>query len=382
MARMNEPLESLDAAGAAMPAGLAFTSDARPGIRRERRGKGFSYRDAQGRLVRDAGEIARIRKLAIPPAYVDVWICPRPDGHLQATGRDARGRKQYRYHPQWREERDCGKYNRMRDFAAALPAIRRRVAADLKAPPLSRQRVLATMVRLLDTTFIRVGNDEYARENGSFGLTTLRNRHARLVQDALVLSFRGKSGVLQEVQVRDPQVIEVVRSCLHLPGQELFQYRDGNGELRTVGSGDINSYLQDMAGGRFTAKDFRTWHGTVMAWQALRKACAAAQAGDGAAVGAGAPRFTMKEWLATVARRLGNTPAVCRKAYIHTDVLHAAVLLTSRGADLEGLHRRMAAPISARRGLCVAERALLAFLASAPSPQRKAGRRPHRVPAR
>ena len=375
MARMNESLESLDAASPMVPAGLVFTNDARPGIRRERRGKGFSYRDAQGCLVRDKQEITRIRKLAIPPAYVDVWICPQPDGHLQATGRDARGRKQYRYHPQWREERDCGKYNRMRDFAAALPAIRRRVAADLKAPPLSRQRELATMVRLLDTTFIRVGNDEYARENGSFGLTTLRNRHARLLQNGLVLSFRGKSGVLHEVEVRDAKVIEVVRSCLHLPGQELFQYRDGNGTVRTVGSSDINNYLQDIAGGHFTAKDFRTWHGTVIAWQALRKACAAPQAGE-------ASRFTMKEWLTTVACKLGNTPAVCRKAYIHTEVLHAAVLLSSRGADLEGLHRRMAVPILMRRGLCVAERALLAFLASASSPQGKAGRRPHRVPAR
>jgi len=372
MARMNESLESLDAASPLVPAGLVFTNDARPGIRRERRGKGFSYRDAQGRLLRDKQEIMRIRKLAIPPAYVDVWICPQPDGHLQATGRDARGRKQYRYHPQWREERDCGKYNRMRDFAAALPAIRRRVAADLKAPPLSRQRVLAPMVRLLDTTFIGVGNDEYARENGSFGLTTLRNRHARLLKDGLVLSFRGKSGVLHEVEVRDTKVIEVVRSCLHLPGQELFQYRDGNGTVRTVGSSDINNYLQDVAGGHFTAKDFRTWHGTVIAWQALRKACAAARAGE-------APRFTMKEWLTTVACKLGNTPAVCRKAYIHTDVLHAAVLLSSRGADLEGLHRRMAAPILMRRGLCVAERALLAFLASASTPQSKAGRRPHRI---
>ncbi len=353
-----------------MPAGLAFTSDDRPGIRRERRGKGFSYRDAQGRLVRDAEEIARIRKLAIPPAYEDVWICSRPNGHLQATGRDARGRKQYRYHPQWRVERDSGKYNRLREFADALPAIRRRIAADLKAPPLSRQRVLATMVRLLDTTFIRVGNDEYARENGSFGLTTLRTRHARIEQGALKLSFRGKSGVLQEVEVRDPSVIQVVRSCLHLPGQELFQYKDEKGAVHTIDSGDINAYLCQMAGCRFTAKDFRTWHGTVLAWQALRKACDDAQK-------EGAPRFTMKEWLAGVAQNLGNTPAVCRKAYIHTEVLQAAIQLTTRGADLTHLHTRMAAPISAKRGLALAERALLAYLAGAPAQSRKAG--PKRV---
>ncbi|RYX94017.1 MAG: DNA topoisomerase IB [Comamonadaceae bacterium] len=341
-----------------MPAGLAFTSDDRPGIRRVRSGKGFAYRDARGQLLKNKDEIARIRKLAIPPAYKDVWICPRPNGHLQATGRDARGRKQYRYHPQWRVERDSGKYNRLLDFAKALPGIRRRIAADLKAPPLSRERVLATMVRLLDTTFIRVGNDEYARENGSFGLTTLRNRHAKFVNGELRLSFRGKSGVLHEVKVNDPRVVQVVRSCLHLPGQELFQYKDDNGNPRTVGSSDINDYLHDLAGERFTAKDFRTWHGTVLAWQSLSKTCASMETDPAA-------KFTMKEWLACVSSRLGNTPAVCRKAYIHTQVLEAAVLMSKKDADLSALQQKMGAPVAAKRGLSVGERALLGFLSAA-----------------
>ncbi|MBC7434545.1 MAG: DNA topoisomerase IB [Bdellovibrionales bacterium] len=340
-----------------MPAGLAYTSDNKPGFRRVRSGKGFAYRDARGKLLRDAEEIARIRKLAIPPAYQDVWICPRPNGHLQATGRDARGRKQYRYHPQWRVERDSGKYNRLLDFAKALPVLRRRIAADLKAPALSFERVLATMVRLLDTTFIRVGNDEYARENGSFGLTTLRNRHVKLASGELTLSFRGKSGVLQEMKVQDARVVQVVRSCLHLPGQELFQYKDDKGECRTVGSSDINDYLHECCGERFTAKDFRTWHGTVLAWRSLAKAAVTMETDP-------AVKFTMKNWLASVAERLGNTPAVCRKAYIHTQVLEAAILMAQRGADLSALKAQVNAAVATRRGLTVAERALLGFLAA------------------
>lgn len=357
MARTKEQLEPLAAEPREMPAGLAYTSDNKPGIRRIRSGKGFAYRDARGRLLRDTDEISRIRKLAIPPAYQDVWICPRPNGHLQATGRDARGRKQYRYHPKWRVERDSGKYNRLLDFARALPALRRRIAADLKAPPLSRERVLATMARLLDTTFIRVGNDEYARENGSFGLTTLRNRHVKIANGELTLSFRGKSGVLHEVKVSDARVVQVVRTCLHLPGQELFQYKDDRGECRTVGSGDINDYLHECCGERFTAKDFRTWHGTVIAWQSLART-AVAMENDPAA------KFTMKDWLSSVSGRLGNTPAVCRKAYIHTRVLNAAILMSQRGCDLSALQAQVNAPVGARRGLSVAERALLGFLAA------------------
>ena len=357
MARIKESPEPLAALPREMPAGLAYTSDNKPGYRRVRSGKGFAYRDARGKLLRNAGEIARIRKLAIPPAYQDVWICPRPNGHLQATGRDARGRKQYRYHPQWRVERDSGKYNRLLDFAKALPVLRRRIAADLKAPALSFERVLATMVRLLDTTFIRVGNDEYARENGSFGLTTLRNRHVKLASGELTLSFRGKSGVLHEVKVQDARVVQVVRSCLHLPGQELFQYKDDKVECRTVGSSDINDYLHECCGERFTAKDFRTWHGTVLAWRSLAKAAVTMETDP-------AVKFTMKNWLASVAERLGNTPAVCRKAYIHTQVLEAAILMAQRGADLSALKAQVNAAVATRRGLTVAERALLGFLAA------------------
>ena len=368
MARMKEQLEPLAAMPREMPAGLAYTSDAKPGIRRVRSGQGFAYRDARGHLLRDQEEIARIRKLAIPPAYQDVWICPRPNGHLQATGRDARGRKQYRYHPQWRVERDSGKYSRLLDFAKALPALRRRIAADLKAPPLSRDRVLATMARLLDTTFIRVGNDEYARENGSFGLTTLRNHHAKISNGELTLSFRGKSGVLHEVKVADSRVVKVVRSCLHLPGQELFQYKDDKGGCRTVGSGDINDYLHECCGERFTAKDFRTWHGTVLAWKSLAKVAVAMESDPAA-------KFTMKDWLACVSTRLGNTPAVCRKAYIHTQVLEAAILMSQRGADLSALQAQINAPVAARRGLSMAERALLGFLPAQQGTQRGTKRR-------
>ncbi|MBG9389674.1 DNA topoisomerase IB [Caenimonas aquaedulcis] len=309
-----------EAAGpeAGVPAGLFFSSDSEPGISRVRKGDSFAYRDAKGRWLRDEAEIARIRKLAIPPAYTDVWICPSPHGHLQATGRDARGRKQYRYHPRWREERDSGKFDRLLAFAQVLPRIRRQVKRDLEDNSHSRDLVLATIVRLLDTTYIRVGNDQYAKENGSFGLTTLRNRHARIEGDRVKLSFRGKSGVRHEVQVRDPRVARVVRRCLHLPGQELFQYKDDAGEVRSVSSGDVNDYLHAVCGERFTAKDFRTWHGSVLALDTVRTLCLKAEP------------FTIKQVLAEVSASLGNTPAVCRKAYIHPGVLDLALELCGK----------------------------------------------------
>ena len=335
-----------------VPAGLVYSSDADPGITRVRRGKNFSYRDAQGRTVRDEATLGRIRKLAIPPAYESVWICARPNGHLQATGRDARGRKQYRYHATWRLERDTGKFDRLLQFSGALPGLRRKVQQQLKQTGHSRELVLATIVRLLDTTLIRVGNEQYAQENGSFGLTTLRNRHVRISGDTLKLSFKGKSGVRHDVEVKDPRVLRVVRRCLHLPGQELFQYRDDGGELRAVGSGDVNDFLDSLCPERFTAKDFRTWHGSVLALETLRKFC-----------GAGGDSFTLKQLLAEVAGSLGNTPAVCRKAYVHPSVLELGIKLSAlKGQALFDNHVPPAK--AGGKGLSAAEKRLVALLAS------------------
>ena len=335
-----------EAAGseAGIPAGLSYSSDSEPGITRVRKGSGFAYRDAQGHWIRDPVQLARIRKLAIPPAYTSVWICPSPNGHLQATGRDARGRKQYRYHELWRAERDTGKFERLLAFAQVLPLLRRQVRRHLEDTAHSRELVLATIVQLLDTTLVRVGNDQYVRENGSYGLTTLRNRHARVEGDAVRLSFRGKSGVRHEVEIKDPRVSKVVRRCLHLPGQELFQYRDSAGELRSVSSGDVNDFLHQLCGERFTAKDFRTWHGSVLALETWRTLCAS-----------GEP-VTIKEVLGRVSAVLGNTPAVCRKAYIHPEVLALCTQRADAGFDSE------AAPARPVRGLVAAEQRLLAFL--------------------
>jgi DNA topoisomerase I len=328
-----------------IPAGLVYSSDSEPGLTRVKRGKGFAYLDSNRRAIRDPAQLERIRKLAIPPAYQSVWICPSPDGHLQATGIDARGRKQYRYHPRWREERDTGKFDRLIEFASVLPRLRRQVAKDLQGNEHSRERVVATIVWLLDTTLARVGNDQYAKENGSFGLTTLRNRHARFEGGNLKLSFRGKSGVRQEMEVQDPRVLKVVRKCLHLPGQELFQYLDDSGVARSVSSGDVNDYLQAVCGERFTAKDFRTWHGSVLALETLR---ALHLSGD---------RFAIKELLARVASALGNTPAVCRKAYIHPDVLELGMRLIAKSDyPVEWTVKRN------RRDLTAAEQRLVDFL--------------------
>jgi DNA topoisomerase-1 len=342
------------------PARLVYVSDAMPGIRRERRGDAFVYRDSEGRTLVDPEALARIRRLAIPPAYTDVWICPIADGHLQATARDARGRKQYRYHPQWREQRDADKFDRLIAFGRALPRVRARVARDLAAggrgAP-SREVVLATIVQLLDTTFLRVGNDEYARSNGSYGLTTLRDRHAGIKGSRLRLSFRGKSGVRHEVEIDDPRIARVVRRCQAIPGQELFQYVDADGSVRSVGSGDVNDYLGEAAGGeRFTAKDFRTWHGTVQALELTRLACSGAP--EGKTTGAG----IAQQVLAEVARRLGNTPAVCRKAYIHPRVLELGKALGGNAEAMQALSGRLGAGKRRTRGLQAAEWRLLAFL--------------------
>jgi DNA topoisomerase-1 len=298
---------------AAQAASLRYVSDARPGIRRHRRGGGFSYLGPDGQPVRDPDTLARIRSLAIPPAWTKVWICPLPHGHLQATGRDARGRKQYRYHPRWREVRDAAKFERMIWFGAALPRIRRRVLRDLALAGMPRPKVLATLVLLLETTLIRVGNEEYVRDNGSFGLTTFRNRHAVVRGTTTQFRFPGKSGIVHAVEVTDARLARVVRRCQELPGHELFQYLDDAGEPQAVDSADVNAYLREISGEDFTAKDFRTWAGTIHA------ACALLEIGDRPS--ASRRKRAVAQAMKTVAQRLGNTPAICRKCYVHPLIL-------------------------------------------------------------
>lgn len=351
---------------AAQAHGLVYVTDEMPGFSRIRRGSSFRYRDTEGRWLRDIDQIARIRQLAIPPAYTKVWICPLPHGHLQATGFDARGRKQYRYHAQWRTLKDDTKFERLEDFGRILPRIRARVARDL-APspraPLSRSVVLATLVRLLDTTFLRVGNAEYASSNGSYGLTTLRTRHARTRGTSITLRFRGKGGVPQEAKLDDPQVAKVVRRLQHLPGQELFQHLDEDGAPRTLSSTDVNDYLREASGGDFTAKDFRTWHGTVQALELTRLACATAPS-DAARIDetTTGQRYGAKEIIGTVARQLGNTPAVCRKAYIHPAVLALGAALADDVEALQATWAELAGHTARRNRLQMAESRLLVFL--------------------
>jgi DNA topoisomerase I len=304
-----DPIESAQAAG------LRYVADTTPGIRRRRAGRSFAYLGVDGQPVRDRETLARIKSLAIPPAWTDVWICPSPRGHVQATGRDARGRKQYRYHPRWQQTRDETKYERMLAFGQALPLIRERVEQDLARPGLPREKVLATVVKLLETTLIRVGNDEYARQNRSFGLTTLKNRHVKVEGASLRFRFRGKSGITHEIGLRDRRLAGVVKRCQELPGQELLQYVDDEGQPRDVGSADVNEYLRAIAGDEFTAKDFRTWAGTVLAAQALE----AVEAFDDQAQ---AKKNVMRA-IESVAERLGNTPSVCRKCYVHPAVIEA-----------------------------------------------------------
>ena len=304
-----EPTESARAAG------LHYTSDTKAGIRRLRRGSKFYYVGTTGKLIRNEQELRRIRSLVIPPAWTEVWVCPDPRGHLQATGRDARGRKQYRYHPRWREVRDETKYHRLIAFAQALPAIRARTAADLKRPRLSREKVLATVVQLLEKTLIRVGNDEYAKQNQSFGLTTMRDGHVDVSGGRVKFSFRGKSGVSHAIDLNDRRLARIVKACRDIPGYDLFQYYDAHGERHAIGSGDVNAYLKEITGQDFTSKDFRTWAGTVLAAQLLK-------AFEGFGSDAQAKRNIVQA-VESVAKRLGNTKAVCRKCYIHPAVFDA-----------------------------------------------------------
>jgi DNA topoisomerase I len=324
-----EPMAAVEPNASAAVAGLRYVNDARlPGIRRLGRSR-VRYVDADGRTVSDRTVIARIKSLAIPPAWTDVWICPDERGHVQATGRDARGRKQYRYHPRWREVRDEVKYGRLLEFAAALPKLRSRVAADLRGTKLSREKVIATIVALLEKTLIRVGNEEYARANRSYGLTTMRNAHAKVAGSSVRFEFRGKSGIVHSVGLQDARLARTVKACRDLPGYELFQYVDDNGERCAIGSADVNDYVRDACGEAFTAKDFRTWAGTVIVARALADAPRPASAAGG--------RRAIVRAIEESARRLGNTVAVCRKSYVHPAVLEAFL-----DGDVIGAARRRA----------------------------------------
>lgn len=310
------PVElALDPEEASKAAHLRYVSDAKRGIIRKRWGRNFRYFDPSGQPIRDERTLARIKSLAIPPAWTRVWICPIPNGHLQATGRDAKGRKQSRYHPRWREVRDETKYERMRIFGEWLPRIRERVEHDLGLHGLPREKVLAAIVRMLETTFIRVGNQEYARENHSYGLTTLRNKHVDVDGSTVHFKFRGKSGRLHTIDLNDRRLARIVKRCLDLPGYELFQYIDPDGQPRTIDAGDVNEYLKEITGQPFTAKDFRTWAGSVLACSFLLEF--EAFASDTQA------KKNVVQAIKSVAERLGNTPAVCRKCYVHPAILES-----------------------------------------------------------
>lgn len=340
-------------------ASLRHVSDADPGIRRVRSGRGFAYRDPNGTLIRRSSELARVRSLAIPPAWRDVWICPRADGHIQATGRDARGRKQYRYHSAWQTARGMEKYRRMLAFARALPQLRATVARDLGQRDLPRERVLAAVVSLLEKTLIRVGNDEYARTNNSFGLTTLRDEHADVTGSTVTFSFRGKSGVEHCIDLSDHRLARIVRRCQELPGQQLFQYVTAEGEPRAVGSAEVNDYLRAATGGDFTAKDVRTWFGTVLTARGLA-AC------DPPSSGTAAHREIVRV-ISDTAAALGNTRAVCRRCYVHP-----AVLAAYRDGTLRSAFDT--ADAGEREGWDHAERAVLRLLRR--STNRRAAARP------
>jgi DNA topoisomerase-1 len=345
------PHPILDPVAAARAADLRYVNDTDPGIRRQKSGKGFAYRAPEGKTVRDEATLSRIRALAIPPAWTDVWIAPSPNGHIQATGRDARGRKQYRYHNRWRQFRDETKYERMVLFGESLPAIRKRVASDLALPGLPKPKLLAMIVRLLEKTLIRVGNEEYARNNGSFGLTTLRNRHVEVDGAEIRFRFKGKGGIAHDLGLTDRRLARLVQKVRDLPGQGLFQYLDQEGVAQPVGSEDVNQYLQQISGSDFTAKDFRTWAGTLIAASRI------GANGDGETLDA---KARIKEAVAAAASQLRNTVAICRKCYIHPRVLEAL-------SD-KGLAKRWseAGSAPATTGLAPEESALLAFLSQLP----------------
>ncbi len=346
-----EPTIISDPVEAAKFAGLRYVSDHKPGISRELRGDSFVYFDPKGNEITDEAALKRIRSLAIPPAYTDVWICPNPNGHIQATGRDARGRKQYRYHPRWRAVRDETKYGRMLAFGQALPKIRERVDQDLLLPGLPREKVLATVVRLLETTLIRVGNDEYAKTNKSYGLTTMRDKHVKIEGSTVSFTFTGKSGVKHEISIKDRKLAQIVKRSRDLPGYELFQYIDENGNRQDVTSDDVNSYLQEITGEHFTAKDFRTWAGTILCTVALQEI--------GPFEKDTQAKKNVVQAVERVAERLGNTKAVCRKSYIHPEVIDSYL----EGTLLDTLIQRTEEELEESiKGLDAEETTVLAFL--------------------
>jgi DNA topoisomerase-1 len=334
----------------AREAGLRYTSDDRPGITRRRRGEAFTYHLPAGAQLRDKETLGRIKRLAIPPAWEDVWISTLDNGHVQATGRDARKRKQYRYHPYWRQQRDESKFEHMLAFARVLPRIRRKVAADLRRKDMSRERIVATVVRLLETTVIRVGNDEYARENHSYGLTTMRNRHVEVKKSDITFSFRGKSGKHHDITLHDPRLAKIIRACQELPGQELFSYLE-DGKPGHIESSDVNAYLREITDSDFTAKDFRTWIGTVLAATAFQEFEAVTSERQA--------KKNIGMVIESVAKILGNTPAVCRKCYVHPDVINAYV----NGETLDTVSQRISSNLkNSMSTLKPAEAAVLSLL--------------------
>jgi DNA topoisomerase-1 len=345
------PAAALDPEQSAKLAHLRYVNDHDPGIRRLRAGKGFRYVGPDGKAIRDRETVRRIRALAIPPAWTDVWVCPSPDGHIQATGKDARGRKQYRYHPRWREVRDEAKYGRTIAFGLALPALRRRLKRNLALPGLPRDKVLAAVVRLLETTLIRVGNEEYVRENRSYGLTTMRDRHVEIQGGTIHFEFRGKAGIRHAIDLEDRRLARIVQRCQDVPGQELFQYLDEKGDRHAIDSADVNEYLRRVTGQEFTAKDFRTWAGTVLAARALQEF----QAFDSKAQA----KRNVVAAIERVAKRLGNTKAICRKCYVHPAVIEAYM----DGWLVEGLSREVEEELKdSLSDLPPEEAAVLAFL--------------------
>ncbi|MFJ3264350.1 DNA topoisomerase IB [Pseudomonas sp. NPDC086581] len=340
---MSTPPELLE-----LPPDLHYVDDSLPGISRRRLRGRFAYFDPGGERIRVEAEIQRINQLAIPPAYIDVWICIDPLGHLQATGRDVRGRKQYRYHPRWTEVRDSAKYERLLRFGESLPALRRRIAQDLAQPGLGAEKVMATVVELLDRTLIRIGNQRYRKENRSFGLTTLSNRHVEVQGARIRFAFRGKSGVKHSVDIEHPRLARILRRCLELPGQQLFQYLDEQRQRHMIDSRDINAYLREHAGEEFTAKDYRTWAGTTLALEYCRKARWENEK---------SANRQLKAIIQQVAAELGNTPAICRKCYVHPRVIEAFL-----AGELVGLRKARK-----RQNLSAEEATLLGFLARPPS---------------
>jgi DNA topoisomerase I len=343
--------ELVDPIKSAKASGLRYVTDSSPGITRHRVGAGFKYIDPRGRRLRSAELLRRFRSLAIPPAWVDVWISPLPDGHLQATGRDARGRKQYRYHPRWRELRDQTKYDRMMAFGRTLPILRDTLDDDLMRSGLPRRKVIATVVKLLETTLIRVGNEAYARQNKSFGLTTMRHKHVKVRGTKIRFEFRGKGGVDFELDIHNRRLANIVKRCQELPGQELFQYIDEEGQRRRIDSSDVNEYILEVTGDEFTAKDFRTWAGTVLAaraFQEVRHFNSKAEA-----------KRNIVKAIETVAKRLGNTRAVCRKCYIHPAVINSYLDGTLVSVLARRAKREMAGPLS---DLAPEEAAVMAIL--------------------